>query len=85
MKWITLEEGHVAGVPDPPGRSARGLGADLMALLRDGVIDAAIVDRVAEGERVLPVVPDPDAACRDWQQPSRRAERSITSSSCANQ
>ena len=67
VQWVTLEDGHVAGVPDPPGAQRALPASDLLALLRDGLVDAAIVDRVAEGESVLPVVPDAEAVCRDWQ------------------
>lgn len=67
VTWITLEDGHVAGVPDPPGARRALPATDLPALLRDGLIDAAIVDRVAEGESVVPVVPDPEAVCRAWE------------------
>jgi len=67
VQWITVEDGHVAGVPDPPGTQRAAPGSDLMTLLRDGLIDAAIVDRVAGDESVLPVVPDPGAIYRNWQ------------------
>ncbi|HET7217347.1 MAG TPA: hypothetical protein VFJ02_04835 [Vicinamibacterales bacterium] len=68
IDWITLEEGHVAGVPDPPTVHRDRAGADLMAMLRDGVVDAAIVDPVPPGPRFVPVVLDPEAAFRSWQQ-----------------
>ena len=67
VDWITLEEGHVGGVPDPPSVRRAPSGADLMMMLRDGVIDAAIVDPVPAGPRFVPVVPDPDATFRAWQ------------------
>ena len=67
VKWMTLEDGHVADVPDPPGAQRAAPASDLTALLRDGLIDAAIVDRVAADESVLPVVPDPQLVCRNWQ------------------
>ncbi len=46
VEWVTLEDGHVAGVADPPSVHRGPTGADLMTLLRDGDIDAAIVDPV---------------------------------------
>ena len=38
-----------------------------MTMLRDRVVDAVIVDPVPADPRFVPVVPDPDAACRAWQ------------------
>jgi 4,5-dihydroxyphthalate decarboxylase len=69
--WVTLEEGHVAGVVDPKTVSRAGSGADLMTMLRDGAIDAAIVDPVPPGTRFAPVVPDPEATFRAWQHTHR--------------
>jgi len=67
VEWVTLEDGHVAGVSDPPTARRAPSGTDLMTLLSDGVIDAAIVDPVPADPRFAPVVPDPDTAFRDWQ------------------
>ena len=58
VEWITLEEGHVAGMADPPAVRRAPSGSDLMSMLRDGSIDAAIVDPVPAGPRFLAVVPD---------------------------
>ena len=68
LAWTTIDEGHLAGVPDPPAVRPAPPGADLMSMLRDGSIDAAIVDPVPADARFAPVVPDPDAACAAWQQ-----------------
>jgi 4,5-dihydroxyphthalate decarboxylase len=67
VEWITLEEGHVAGVGDPPNVRRDASGADLMTLLREGAVDAVIVDPVPSDARFAPVVPDPEAAFRTWQ------------------
>ncbi len=67
VKWITIEEGHVAGVTDPPTVRRAPSGADLMTMLRDGDIDAAIVDPVPAGPRFVPAVPDPEATVRAWR------------------
>ena len=67
VNWVTIEDGHVADVADPPTVQRARAGADLMAMLREGVIDAAIVDPVPAGSRFVPVVPDPDATWRAWQ------------------
>src|SRR5262245_52712475 len=46
IEWITLEDGHVAGVPDPATVRRDTSGTDLIALLNAGVVDAVIVDPV---------------------------------------
>ena len=47
-EWVTLEEGHVADVADPPTVRPAPSGADLMTMLRDRVVDAVIVDPVPQ-------------------------------------
>jgi 4,5-dihydroxyphthalate decarboxylase len=37
-------------------------------MLRSGAVDAVVVDPVPADERFVPVVPDPEATCRAWQQ-----------------
>ena len=66
LEWVTIEEGHVAGVPDPPNVHRAGAGTDLMGMLRDGTIDAAIVDPVPAGPRFATVVADPETVFRAW-------------------
>jgi 4,5-dihydroxyphthalate decarboxylase len=67
IAWVTLEEGHVAGVTDPPNVRRDASGADLLTMLRDGVLDAAIVDPVPAEPRIVPIVKDPEAVCLEWQ------------------
>lgn len=67
LEWMTLEEGHVANVPDPPSVRRHRDGTDLTAMLRAGVIDAAIVDPVPAGDQFVSVIPDPQASFDAWQ------------------
>ncbi len=67
LQWLTFEEGHVAGVPDPPNVRRDPAHADLAALLRDGGADAVLVDPVPGDDQVTTVVADPGAVWRDWQ------------------
>jgi 4,5-dihydroxyphthalate decarboxylase len=69
-QWITLEEGHVAGVPDPSHVRRDASSSDLMMLLRKREADAIIVDPIPTDPRFASVVPDPEATCRAWQQRS---------------
>jgi 4,5-dihydroxyphthalate decarboxylase len=43
VRWVTFEDAHVAEVADPPWATRAPPGAELLAMLRDGEIDAAIV------------------------------------------
>ena len=56
----------MAGVPDPPNVHRAGAGTDLMGMLRDGTIDAAIVDPVPAGPRFATVVADPETVFHAW-------------------
>lgn len=67
-QWVTLEEAHVANVPDPPHVRRHTATSDLMTMLRERAADAVIVDPVPSDPRYLSVVPDPDEAFRSWQQ-----------------
>jgi 4,5-dihydroxyphthalate decarboxylase len=67
LTWLTCEEGHVAGVAEPPNVQRDASHADLAAMLLDGAVDAAIVDPVPADPRIGPVVPQPDAVWRAWQ------------------
>jgi 4,5-dihydroxyphthalate decarboxylase len=67
VEWITLEEGHVAGVADPPAVRRAPSGTDLMTMLRDGAVDAVIVDPVPTDPRFVSVVPDPKGTWLAWQ------------------
>ena len=66
LEWVTIEEGHVAGVPDPPNVHRASDGNDLMGMLRDGIVDAAIVDPVPARPRYATVVADPETIFRAW-------------------
>jgi 4,5-dihydroxyphthalate decarboxylase len=68
LQWLTYEEAHVAGVPDPLNVHRDPAHADLVAMLRDGAVDAAIADPVPDDPAVATVVPDPESAWRAWHQ-----------------
>jgi 4,5-dihydroxyphthalate decarboxylase len=73
--WITLEEGHVAGVPDPPHVQRDRSSTDLMTMLRERAVDAVIVDPPPADPRFVSVVPDPEATFLAWQ--ATRGARSV--------
>jgi 4,5-dihydroxyphthalate decarboxylase len=68
IRWVTFEEPHVAEFRDPPNVERAAPGKDLVGMLLAGEIDAAVVgERVQPDPRVVPLIPDPDAATRSWQ------------------
>ena len=66
IRWITFEEAHVAEFRDPPNVQRAPAGKEIMAMLRSGEIDAAIVGAIPKEESIKPLIPDPEAAGRRW-------------------
>lgn len=67
VQWVTFEDGHVAEAKEPPGVIRAKPGADITQLLIDGELDAAIYGAAMPNDpRLKPLIPDPDAAARDW-------------------
>ena len=68
IDWVTFEEGHVAEYKDPPNVRRAPQGKQLVQMLLDGEIDAAIVGDKFPDSRLKPLIPDPEAANRKWSQ-----------------
>lgn len=69
ITWVTFEEPHVAEFRDPPGVQRAPAGKSLTGMLLAGEIDAAIVGgREPADPRLVPLIPDPTAAARAWQE-----------------
>src|SRR3984893_8610638 len=66
LEWVTFEEGHVAEYADPPNVRRAPEGKQLVQMLLDGELDAAIVGDKFPDPRLKPLVPDPEAANRKW-------------------
>jgi len=67
VKWVTFEDAHLAEYNDPPGVERAAAGKDITAMLLDGELDAAIFGGVMPTDpRLKSVIPDPDAAAREW-------------------
>ena len=69
ITWVTFEEAHVAEFRDPPNVVRAPAGKDVVGMLLAGEIDAAVVgDGKPPDPRIVPVIPDAEAAAREWQQ-----------------
>lgn len=63
LRWTTFEGAHVAEYPDPPWVERAPPGSEMLAMLRDGALDAIIVGNEVPDEPWLrPVFADPTAA-----------------------
>lgn len=66
-KWITFEEGHVAEVRDPPNAERAPAGKEMLQMLIDGELDAAVLGAAPRDDpRIRTVFPDPGAAGESW-------------------
>lgn len=63
MRWVTFEGAHVAEYRDPPWVERAAPGEDMLAMLRDGRLDAAIFGNdMPDSEGLRSVFPDAEAA-----------------------
>ncbi len=63
VRWITFEDAHVPEYRDPPWVERATPGSDMLAMLRDGRLDAVIVGNdVPDDPGLRTVFPDPEAA-----------------------
>ena len=63
VHWVTFEDAHVAECRDPPWAGRAPAGADMLAMLRMGDLDAVIVgNALPDGAGLRTVFPDPAAA-----------------------
>jgi len=72
VKWVTFEDAHVAEYRDPPGVERAAAGKDITKMLIDGELDAAIFGGAMPIDpRLKSVIPDPEAAGKDWYKKHR--------------
>jgi 4,5-dihydroxyphthalate decarboxylase len=68
VKWITFEDPHVAEYQDPDIVERAPAGKEIVKMLLDGELDAAIVGDHFPDPRLKPLIPDADAVGRKWAQ-----------------
>ena len=66
VQWVTFEDPHVAEFVDPPWVERAPAGKELLQMLRDGEIDAAIFGSENPEGGVKPLIPDAEAAAKRW-------------------
>ncbi len=66
VEWITFEDPHVAEYRDPDVVKRAPPGKELLQMLLDGEIDAAIVGDKLPDPRLKHLIPDADAAAQKW-------------------
>ena len=68
ITWVIFEEAHVAEFRDPPNVERAPAGKKPEQMLLAGELDAAILgDAPVTDPRIVPVIPDADAAAREWR------------------
>jgi 4,5-dihydroxyphthalate decarboxylase len=68
IKWVTFEEGHIAEYDDPPNVRRAPEGKQLVQMLLDGELDAAVVGDKLPDPRLRHLFPDVEAVARKWAQ-----------------
>jgi 4,5-dihydroxyphthalate decarboxylase len=67
VRWVTFEDGHVAEYHEPPGVERAGADKNLLKMLREGELDAAIYGADLPNDPTLKsVIPDAEAAAQTW-------------------
>jgi 4,5-dihydroxyphthalate decarboxylase len=67
VRWVTVEDPHVAEFRDPPNATRMPPGSDLAAMLLAGELDAAILAEPPKDGPLRTLIPDPAAAARAWK------------------
>jgi len=68
VTWTTLEDGHLAEYPDPPGCERLPHGASIAQRMLDGELAAALLGApdMPKDPDVRTLIPDAHAAAKDW-------------------
>ncbi|HEY2226701.1 MAG TPA: phosphate ABC transporter substrate-binding protein [Xanthobacteraceae bacterium] len=66
VEWITFEDPHVVEYKDPPIVMRAPEGKEMVQMLLDGEVDAAIVGDKLPDPRLKYLIPEPEAAAKAW-------------------
>jgi 4,5-dihydroxyphthalate decarboxylase len=68
VEWITFEDPHVAEYVDPKAIKRAPPGKELVQMLLDGELDAAVVGDKLSDPRLKQLIPDAEGAALKWAQ-----------------
>lgn len=68
IDWVTFDDPHLAEYADPPEIQRATAGKDIVQMLLDGEIDAAVVGDKLPDPRLKRLIPDHDAAATAWSE-----------------
>ena len=72
VHWVTFEDAHVAEYRDPPSVERAAEGKDMMKMLQEGELDAAIIgNELPDDPRIRTLITDHEAAAKDWTRRNR--------------
>jgi 4,5-dihydroxyphthalate decarboxylase len=66
LQWVTFEESHISEYRDPSNVRRAPEGKELVQMLLDGELDAAVVGDKFPDPRLKPLIPDAEAANDAW-------------------
>jgi 4,5-dihydroxyphthalate decarboxylase len=67
VRWVTFEDGHVAEYHEPEGVERAGADKNLLKMLREGELDAAIYGADLPDDPALKsLIPDAETAAQTW-------------------
>jgi 4,5-dihydroxyphthalate decarboxylase len=66
VRWVTFEDPHLAEYRDPEWVERAPAGKELLQMLLDGELDAAIFGSKMPDGNLKPLIPEPKIAARKW-------------------
>ncbi len=66
VHWVTFEDPHVAEYTDPPSVERAAAGKDMVQMLLDGELAAAVVGDKLPDPRLKVLIPDSEKGARTW-------------------
>ena len=66
VHWVTFEDPHLAEYTDPPAIERAPAGKNMVQMLLDGELDAAVVGDKLPDPKLRLLIPDHEQAAKDW-------------------
>jgi 4,5-dihydroxyphthalate decarboxylase len=66
VHWVTFEDPHLAEYTDPPAIQRAPAGKNMVQMLLDGELDAAVVGDKLPDPKLRLLIPDHEQAAKDW-------------------